>query len=225
MLRVPVTMIVGTDIGVGKTWTGLALARALCRSAHRVVAIKPLETGCSGPPGEQEDGVALARATGQSEPRHALLRFCDPVAPPEAADREGRHIDFEALVRTIREHTARADVCLVEAAGGLLSPLTWERSAVDLAQALDARVLLVAADRLGTINHTLLALKVLEMSRLVVAGVVLTPPAQPDASSGSNAMAISRVSGCSRVVCAPRVRDPDHAWEKVKETIQWLELA
>ena len=167
-------LITGTDTGVGKTWTGCALARALRRSGRRVVAVKPLETGCPGPPAETEDGALLARATGQAEPQHALLRFRDPVAPPEAADREGRHIDFEDLVRRVREYAARADISLVEGAGGLLSPLTWERSALDLARALEARVLLVAADRLGTISHTLMALKLLELNRLEVLGVVLT---------------------------------------------------
>ena len=173
-----ILLIVGTDTGVGKTWTGCALARALRRSGRRVVAVKPLETGCPGPPAEPEDGALLARATGQAEPLHALLRFRDPVAPPEAADREGRQIDFEELVRRVREYAARADISLVEGAGGLLSPLTWERSAVDLARALEACVLLVAADRLGTISHTLIALKLLELNRLEVLGLGLTAPDQ-----------------------------------------------
>jgi len=220
-----ILLIVGTDTGVGKTWTGCALARALRRSGRRVVALKPLETGCPGPQAETEDGALLARATGQAEPQHALLRFRDPVAPPEAADREGRQIDFEDLVRRVREYTARADILLVEGAGGLLSPLTWERSALDLAQALEARVLLVAADRLGTISHTLMALKLLELNRLEVLGLVLTAPEQPDASTGSNAAAISRLSSCSRILCAPRAHDPEAISDWVQEVTQWLQLA
>ncbi len=188
------------------------------------MAVKPLETGCLGPPAETEDGVALARATGQVGPLHALSRFRDPVAPPEAADREGRQIDFEALVHQIREHAARADVSLVEGAGGLLSPLTWERNAMDLARALEARVLLVAADRLGTINHTLMAFRILSLVRLDVLGVVLTAPGRPDSSTGSNAVAISRLSGLSRVLCAPRVEDPEVSSDCVQEVIEWLQL-
>lgn len=220
-----ILVIVGTDTGVGKTWTGCALARALRQSGRRVVGLKPLETGCPGPPAETEDGTLLARATGQSEPQHALFRFRDPVAPPEAADREGRQIDFEYLLRRVREYRDRADVLLVEGAGGLLSPLTWEQNAVDLAQALEARVLLVAADRLGTISHTLLALEKLELSQLEVLGVVLTAPEQPDASTGSNAAAISRLSGCSRLVCAPRSHHPETISDWAQEVTQWLQPA
>jgi dethiobiotin synthetase len=217
-------VIVGTDTGVGKTWTGRALARRLRREGHHIIAIKPLETGCSGSPADEEDGVALARATGQAEPRRALLRFRDPVAPPEAADREGRAIDFEALVREIREHAAGADVCLVEGAGGLLSPLTWEHGALDLARVLGARLLLVSMDRLGTINHTLAALKIIEMSGLDIVGVVLTAPREPDSSTGSNAAAITRVSGYSRIVRLPRVSDPEEASKHLDEVIRWLEI-
>jgi len=223
--RSSVLLIVGTDTGVGKTWTGQALAAALRQNGRRVVAIKPLETGCSEEPSDLEDGVALARATGQAEPRQALLRFRDPVAPPEAADREGRSIDFEAVVRVVREHAACADVALVEAAGGLLSPLTWERSAVDLAHALGARVLLVAADRLGTINHTLMALHVLELAGLEAEGIVLTAPEQPDASTGCNAAAIARLSRGCRILCAPRLSHPEDGSRHVGEVLQWLQLA
>ncbi|MCK6498260.1 MAG: dethiobiotin synthase [Nitrospira sp.] len=216
-----ILLITGTDTGVGKTWAGRALARALGRDGRRVIAVKPVETGCSDVPAENEDGVALAHATGQTDPQQALLRFRDPVAPPEAADREGRRIDFEALVHRVREYASSADVTIVEGAGGVLSPLTWERTAVDLAGALGARVLLVASDRLGTINHTLMALKVLDLSRLNVVGIVLTAPERPDASTGSNAAAVVRLSGYSRVLCVPRTSAPE-ASEHLKEVIRWL---
>lgn len=219
-----VLMIVGTDTGVGKTWTGCALAHRLRRDSRRVVAIKPLETGCSGSATETEDGVALARASRQTEPRRALLRFREPVAVPEAADREGRSIDFDEIVRQIRAHAAQADFCLVEGAGGWLSPLTWEQSAVELARAIEARLLLVSADRLGTINHTLMSLRIIELSGLKVVGVVLTAPMVPDASTGSNAAAISRIAGQPRIAQVPRVDDPEDGATHLEEVIRWLEL-
>ncbi len=225
MQRPSILLIAGTDTGVGKTWTGCALAYALRLSYRRVVAVKPIETGCAGPPSETEDGVALARATGQADPPHALLRFRDAVAPSEAADREGRRIEFDDLIHRIREYAACAEIVLVEGAGGLLSPLTWERNAVDLAQALDARILLVAVDQLGTISHTLMALKLLELNHVELVGVVLTAPYEPDASTGSNAAAIARLSGCSRILCAPRTIDPDISSQCMQEVTRWLHLA
>ncbi len=217
-----IILIAGTDTGVGKTWTGCALALALRRVGRNVTAVKPMETGCPESPSGAEDGVRLALATGQTEPLHALMRFRDPVAPPEAADREGRRIDFNRLVRRIREYAERSEITLVEGAGGLLSPLTWNESAVDLARTLEARVLLVAADRLGTINHVLMSLKILEWNRLDILGLVLTAPPAPDASTGSNAAAIFSISGYRRLVSVPRTPDPTIMADSIQGVVQWL---
>lgn len=216
--------VAGTDTGVGKTWTACALARALSERGRRVVAIKPIETGCAGPPSESEDGVALARATGQAEPSSALIRLRAPVAPSEAADREGIRLDFEALVRRARASAASSEIALIEGAGGLLSPITWEHSALDLVRALDtdARVLLVAADRLGTINHTIMSLEILERRGFPALGVVLTAPSEPDLSTGSNARAIARLSRCPRIVEAPRTLDPSRMSRSMEAVVEWL---
>ena len=74
-------LITGTDTGVGKTWTGCALARALRRSGRRVVAVKPLETGCPGPKRRWKTGPCwLARRVRQSPARVApILRSRGPT--------------------------------------------------------------------------------------------------------------------------------------------------
>jgi dethiobiotin synthetase len=221
--RVKSTLVIaGTDTGVGKTRVGCLLARALAETGRRVVAVKPVETGCSGPADETEDGVLLARATGQREPREALLRLCAPVAAPEAAEREGRRIVFAELVSKVQACGAGAEVMLVEGAGGLLSPITWEETIIDCARALEARVLLVAMDRLGTINHALMALRILEQQTIETAGIVLSAPAQPDASTGTNARAISRVSGTVRIACVPRLDDAAVIPEAARAVTRWL---
>src|SRR5262245_13552878 len=97
-------VIAGTDTGVGKTRVATGLAVALASRGARVVAVKPIESGCGDEPSPAEDGVALAEATGQSEPRAALLRLRTPVAPPVAADLEGVSIDLAALVSRTRRY-------------------------------------------------------------------------------------------------------------------------
>lgn len=221
-------LVVGTDTGVGKTWTTRVLARAAARAGRSVVAIKPVETGCSDLPSDEEDGVLLALASGQAEPQRACMRFRAPVAPPEAADREGRSIHYGELVEQIRRHAAGFDTALVEAAGGLLSPLTWETSALDLAQSLQAQILLVASDRLGTISHVLMALRLLETTGLPLVGLVLSAPPQPDESTGSNTAAITRISGLTRILQFPRAHaeriGSELCTEQVRELLRWTKL-
>lgn len=215
-------LITGTDIGVGKTWVACALARAIRDTGKQVVAIKPVETGCSGQPGKAEDGVRLARATGQTQPAHAILRLAEPVAPVLANERAGADIDFDALVLKIERFAEDAEVAIIEGSGGLLAPITWEWNMTDVARALGACALVVASDRRGTINHTLLTLSALELAGISCAGVVLTTTELKDPSSGANGAAIARLSGIDRVITVPRVGDDKAAATSLAEVVPWL---
>jgi dethiobiotin synthetase len=215
-------VVTGTDTGVGKTWAGRALAMALRKAGRTVVAIKPVESGCSGEPSHLEDGALLAAATGQTEPRQALRRFRAPVAPALAADSEGGSLDLDELAAEIEQASKHADLLLLEGAGGVLAPLAWDWSALDLARLFEASALVVGSDRLGVVNHTLLTLSALDLAGIRVAGVVLTAPATPDASTGQNAGAIARLSGIERVRAAPRHDDPAAAAAWFEEIAAWL---
>jgi dethiobiotin synthetase len=215
-------LITGTDGGVGKTRIACALARALTGAGLRVVALKPVETGCSGPPSRSEDGVRLAQATGQSAPAHAILRLPEPVAPVLATDGKVDEIDFDSLVLKIERFADRADYAIIEGPGGLLTPITWEWNMADVARSLSAAALVVGADRRGTINHTLLTLSALELAGLPCLGVVLTTPGKPDASTGTNAAAIARLSGIDRIVALPPTGDEHAAAEAVEPVLGWL---
>ena len=83
-------LITGTDTGVGKTWVGRALGHALVAAGRRVVAIKPVETGCSDATALLEDGALLAAATGQAEPRAALYRLPGDRGPGPRGGRRRR---------------------------------------------------------------------------------------------------------------------------------------
>lgn len=218
----PVTLVVGTDTSVGKTYITCALARALVAAGQRVVAIKAVETGTTGEPGDHEDGVLLARATGQAEPRAALVRLRTPIGAAMAADVDGVRIDVRELTDRIRALSTGVDQVLVELVGGLLSPFTWEDDALDFAHLLDARAVVVGADRLGTINHILLTLQALKAERIPIVGVVLSAPEEADATTGTNADAIHRLSGLDAVVTVPHLPSPAQAAEAVKEVAGWI---
>jgi dethiobiotin synthetase len=214
--------ITGTDSHVGKTWVGCALARALKQSGKHVIAIKPIETGCSGPATDKEDGVQLAHATGQAQPSQAILRFAEPVAPVLASERTGTDIDFDSLVLKIERFGEKAGFLLFEGVGGLLTPITWEWNMADVASSLGAAALVVAVDRLGAINHTLLTLSAIELAGIPCIGIVLTKPEEEDRSTGSNAAAIARLSGIDRVLTLTRVRDQDDPAERMAQVVSWL---
>jgi dethiobiotin synthetase len=217
-------LITGTDTGVGKTWVGCALARALRTAGYRVKTVKPVESGC-GEVRASEDGVLLAKSSGQLDPAAALVRLSEPVAPALALELSGRHVKFGNIVTEIEHYAASADVLLLEGAGGLLAPITWDWNATDLARALGAWALVVGPDRLGVINHVLLTLGALERAAIPVLGVVLSAPDVPDRSTGTNARAIGTLSGVECIIAAPRTSDPAAAAGVFAPVLEWIELA
>jgi dethiobiotin synthetase len=216
-------LVTGTDTGVGKTWVARGLALALAGAGRRVVAVKPVETGCGAGSPRDEDGALLAAATGQVEPRQALVRLSAPLVPALGAEREGVTIDLDAMVLQLEELAGGAEVLIMEGVGGLLTPITWEWSVVELARAVGAVVLLVAMDRRGVVNHAQLTLSALELAGLPVAGVVVTSPETPDSSTGNAAAAIARLSGLERVLDLPRAADPGAAAKLLGPVPGWLE--
>jgi dethiobiotin synthetase len=215
-------LITGTGTGVGKTWVACALVRALRDVGKQVIAIKPVETGRSGQPSDWEDGVRLAKATGQEQPIQAIIRL--PLPGEAVLGGEGLEsaIDFDALLLKIERYIEGAEFGLVEGTGGLLTPVTWEWNMTDLARDLGACALVVAEDRLGAINHTLLTLSALELAGIPCAGVVLTTPEMTDRSTGVNAAAIARLSGVDRVMAVPRAADPGDAAASMVQVVGWL---
>ena len=167
--------ITGTDTGVGKTRVAALLVRALRAAGTDAVGFKPI--CCGG----REDAVALAEASGGdvslNDVNPVWLR--PPVAPYAAAMIEGRIADLALVREKFAQLRAAHAVVIVEGAGGWLVPVTRDFSMADLAAEFALPVLVVAANRLGVINHTLLTVAAIRTSGLECAGVVLNHVCAP----------------------------------------------
>lgn len=169
--------ITGTDTGVGKTFVTCALAAFLKNLGYRVGVMKPAETGCAEKDGElfADDAYRLKRASGcdESNDRICPYRLPEPLAPSIAAERAGVKIDIDRLRSICQEITAKHDVTLIEGAGGLMVPLLPSYTFADFARVAKLPVLVVAANKLGVINHLLLTLEHASCKGLRTAGYVL----------------------------------------------------
>ena len=179
-------LVVGSDTDVGKTYVSCKLLESCRRLSIPAKGIKPIESGMAILAPETEDGHRLAKASGQSTPQRALIRLQDPVAPPLAAEREGVSIDWMYLVNQVDAQIDASKLTLIEGAGGLLSPLTWEHSAADLALALNAALVVVVLDKLGAVHQARTCLAIAQAYGLRVAALILNAGFDPDGTSGQN---------------------------------------
>lgn len=147
-------VVTGTDTGVGKTFVTVALLKHLRSRGLDAIGLKPIETGWSDP--ATSDAAALADASNRDLTETIWGHFVLPAAPAVAARAEGRDISLAELEGWVRGWSG--PLTLLEGAGGWLVPLSSDALFRDFVQALQPTgVILVAASRLGTINHTLLS--------------------------------------------------------------------
>ncbi len=170
--------ITGTDTDVGKTHIAALLLRELRECGMRVGAYKPV---CSGAETDENGGRCwsdIERLSAALESRFDSHRICPqrfmaPLAPPVAARLEHREVDEALLLDGARWWRDQVDLLLVEGAGGLLCPISTHWTVTDLAERLQFPLIIVAAQKLGVINHTLLSVAVARQRRLPIAGIIL----------------------------------------------------
>ncbi|MHC4885593.1 MAG: dethiobiotin synthase [Planctomycetota bacterium] len=180
--------VTGTDTDVGKTLVTAALARAYQAQAVDVGVMKPVASGVDRFPGD--DGMILIETTGSADPPELICpcTYTAPLSPHLAAGMEGKDVDLDRILAAFRALASSHDMIMVEGAGGFLVPLYVSPDEIytvgDLAVEMALPVIVVAANRLGVINHTLLTTLAIEASGLEVAGVVLNmmEPLESEAS-------------------------------------------
>jgi len=164
--------VTGTDTGAGKTVAAVALLRALVASGRRAVGMKPVSAGVDEGAQVNADVAALFAAGNVDAPLadRNPYAFVSPIAPHVAAARDDVAIDLGRIATAYARLAARADVVVVEGAGGPLVPIGARHDMLDVARRLHVPVLLVVGVRLGCLNHALAAELAIRARGLELAG-------------------------------------------------------
>jgi dethiobiotin synthetase len=171
-------LVTGTDTNVGKTWVTSLLVREFRRCGINTGAYKPV---CSGAEKNSEGDVVWAdiealRAACGTEPEIDFVcpqRFHAAVAPNIAARMENRCVESQLLIDGVARWSSHVDQLVIEGAGGIFCPLSDELTVMDVAVQLNTPAIVVAANRLGVINHTRLTVEALRTHGVNVVAVVL----------------------------------------------------
>ncbi len=159
----------GTDIG--KTWLTAGLLAA-CRAQGRPArALKPIMSGYD--PARHADSDIAKVGAGRT-----AWVYAAPLSPDLAAAKEGKAIDFDALLNWCRGEIDRDDgLLLIEGVGGVMVPLTARHTVRDWIAALEIQSLLVCGSYLGALSHTLTALAALREVGVVPAMLIVNESA------------------------------------------------
>jgi dethiobiotin synthetase len=156
--------ISGIGTGIGKTIVAAVLTEAL-----RADYWKPVQAGFE----KGTDSSWLASMISNSEtiihPETYKLQMA--ASPHIATARENIRIDLSRIVEDFNRLKSDRPM-IIEGAGGLLVPLNEKEFVIDLIKLLDARLILVSRNYLGSINHSLMTAKICRSYRLDAAGWV-----------------------------------------------------
>jgi len=194
----------GTDTGIGKTVASAALIRALVASGRHAIGMKPVAAGIDAAGGVNADVEALAAAGNVDAPLRERnpYAFAAAVAPHVAAAAAGVAIELQTIAEAYLRLAARADVVIVEGAGGVMVPLSPRTDMLDIPLHLDIPVLLVVGLRLGCINHALMSIAAIRARGLDCVGWVanVIDPAMPFADRNIDALSERIIAPCVAVL-------------------------
>ncbi len=201
----PGVFVAGTDTDAGKTVVACLAARAAAALGRSVVVMKPVASGGT------EDAERLLAACGRPLPMRLVNPFCfsEPVAPPLAAEREGRSIDLDTALAAFRELARGADYAVVEGAGGLASPIAPGATCLDLARRMGLPLWVVVPARVGMIHQAVSTLVAARALGFPAAGFVVSGGAGEDPDRAWDVARIVEATGVPCVGRVPRLGQPD----------------
>jgi dethiobiotin synthetase len=167
--------VTGTDTDVGKTLAACAMLRAAAAAGHSTVGMKPLAAGGvqTAEGLRNEDALQLHAASTLQLSYDEINPVCmpEPASPHIAAELAQRKVRVERLAGFCHGVLSmRANLTLLEGAGGWRVPLNEREFMSDLAKQLKLPVILVVGMRLGCLNHALLTGEAIVRDGLRVAG-------------------------------------------------------
>ena len=203
-------LITGTDTEVGKTVVTSALTAYWLQHQPQMSLglMKPIQSG----PGDAERYLKLFDLD-QTFETTVPQRFAAPLAPPLAAAQEGQVVDLAPVWQALTQLLAERQFVLIEALGGLGSPVTAEWTVADLAAAWQLPIVLVVPVKLGTIAQAVANIALARQQKLSVRGIILnclTPVTPEQQANWAPIALIEHLTQVPILGHMPYLADPDN---------------
>lgn len=202
-------LVSGTDAAVGKTMVICALAAywQAHQGKHSLGIFKPIQTG-----GGDRDLYQQCFACHQTAHEITPIHFESPHIPPIAAAEANQPLSIEAIWHAYEHLSQTQDWVLIEAIGGLGTPLTPETTVADLAWDWRLPTVLVASVNPGTIAQVVSNVALARQARVHLKGIILncTQPCTPEAiATWASTALIQTLTRVPVLGVIPHVADPN----------------
>ena len=201
-------LITGTDTDAGKTVLTTALIaywQTYC-NARSLGVMKPIQSG-TGDRELYDRLFSLDQTLDELNP----LYFEAAIAPPLAAEKEGKRVKLEKVWQSFEALRQKRDWVLVESLGGLGSPITRETTVADLAWDWRIPTVLVVPVKLGAIGQAVANVVLARSRRVHLKGIVLNcvkPCSNDDVENWAPVDLIESLTSVPVLGLIPHLSDP-----------------
>jgi len=152
--------VTGIGTGIGKTIVSAVLVEKL-----KADYWKPVQSGDLG----DSDSIKVKQLVSNKRSHFfpETYQLTQPFSPHKSAALDGITIEATKFVLPNTENDL-----IIEGAGGLMVPLNDDFLIIDLIKQLNAEVVLVSRNYLGSINHTLLSVFALKQRQIPIRGII-----------------------------------------------------
>lgn len=184
--------ITGIGTGIGKTIVSAILTEKLQADYW-----KPIQSGDL----DNSDSLLVAQLISNHKTviHPEQFKLTQPLSPHLSARIDGIKISTEKI-----KAPKTSNHLVIEGAGGLMVPINEQELILDLIKSLNAKVIVVSQNYLGSINHTLLTLEVLKSRKIEVEGLIFNGPANEESERY-----ITAYSGIPILGRIPQMENPD----------------
>jgi|APGre2960657423_1045063.scaffolds.fasta_scaffold00400_2 dethiobiotin synthetase len=160
MLKEKIYFILGIGTDIGKTF----LTEKLCQRFPNSKAIKPIATGFNIKD-KNSDTHRLQIAMKKNNQNFSLEEITPYAYEKTNSPHLVAKINYQEVVDFCHKEIAMAKnkdhYLFIESAGGVMTPITFHKTFLDLAKDVNISVILITSNYLGAISHTLTAIDVL----------------------------------------------------------------
>jgi len=168
--------ITGTDTDVGKTYITAGLAVVIRKMGIDVGVMKPFAAGTAQKKGyKSEDIVIISKAAQACDPENLVNPqfFPIPASPYTAWKNLKIKPKISTILTNFKKLSKLHDVLLVEGMGGIMTPILKNYFVTDLIKDMKIPTVIVTRSRIGTVNHTIMTVKMCEKYKIPVKGIII----------------------------------------------------
>ena len=168
--------VTGTDTDVGKTYITAGLAVTFRKMGLDVGVMKPFAAGTAQKKGfKSEDIKILSKFAQVNDPENLINPqfFKIPASPYTAWKKLKIKPKVSTILSSFKKLSKLHETILVEGMGGVMTPILKDYYITNLIKELNIPALIVTRSKIGTVNHTIMTVKMCEKYKIPVKGIII----------------------------------------------------